>query len=335
MKRAVLVITMFFLLSAVTDAISIQLGQKAPDFSFSLPEGGTVGLADYKDKTLVLIFWRTGQKRSVMALEDAMVVYGQHKKKGVEVIGAIEEGDDLDAARKIYEEGGIKFPLVVDSGRNAYGAFGVRVYPTTVIINGDGILSYDIPSHPLTYRTKLDGYVRKMLGEINEEELKTVLSPRKEEKDEATLGADRHYNLALKFLKMRLMDQALEEALKAVSARDDMAKGHILAGFLYLNDRAADAALKQFDRALEIDPGSNDAKTGKGGALVLKGEYDKAIALLEEAAVANPYAQMTYYELGKAYEKKGESEKAIKMYRRAIEKVIHKKILPSSIAKCQ
>jgi len=44
---------------------------------------------------------------------------------------------------------------------------------------------------------------------------------------------------------------------------------------------------------------------------------------------------MTYYELGKAYEKKGESEKAIKMYRRAIEKVIHKKILPSSIAKCQ
>jgi len=187
----------------------------------------------------------------------------------------------------------------------------------------------------MAHRTKLDGYVRKMLGEINEEELKTVLSPRKEEKDEATLEADRHYNLALKFLKMRLMDQALEEALKAVSARDDMAKGHILAGVLYLNDRDADAALKQFDRALEIDPRSNDAKTGKGGALVLKGEFDKAIALLEEAAVANPYAQMTYYELGKAYEKKGESEKAIKMYRRAIEKVIHKKILPSSIAKCQ
>jgi tetratricopeptide (TPR) repeat protein len=335
MKRAVLVITLLFLLSAVTDAISIPLGQKAPDVSLARPEGGSIGLADFKGKTLVFIFWRTGQKRSIMALEDAMVVYDKYAKKGVEVIGAIEDSDDLEAAKKIYEEKGIKFPLVIDSQRNAYGAFGVRVYPTTVIIDGEGILTYDIPSHPLTYRTKLDGYVRKIIGEISEEELKAVLSPKKEEKDEATLEAERHYNLAMKFLKMRLMDQALDEAVKSVKARDDMARGHILVGFLYLNDGDADSAMKAFDRALEIDPSSNDAKTGKGGALVLKGEYDEAITILKEAAVANPYAQMTYYELGKAYEKKGENEEAIKMYRKAIEKMIHKKILPSSIARCQ
>ncbi len=62
---------------------------------------------------------------------------------------------------------------------------------------------------------------------------------------------------------------------------------------------------------------------------------DEAIEILNEAAVANPYAQMTYYELGKAYELKGDSVKSMEMYKKAIEKIIHKQILPSSISKCK
>jgi tetratricopeptide (TPR) repeat protein len=44
---------------------------------------------------------------------------------------------------------------------------------------------------------------------------------------------------------------------------------------------------------------------------------------------------MTYYELGKAYELKGDKDESIKMYKKAIEKIIHKAVLPSSVAKCQ
>ena len=44
---------------------------------------------------------------------------------------------------------------------------------------------------------------------------------------------------------------------------------------------------------------------------------------------------MTYYELGKAYELKGDKDKAIEMYKKAIEKIINKKILPLSVSKCQ
>ncbi len=48
---------------------------------------------------------------------------------------------------------------------------------------------------------------------------------------------------------------------------------------------------------------------------------DGAIAALEEAAVANPYPAKTLYELGRAYELKGDKDKSLEMYKKALEKI--------------
>jgi hypothetical protein len=42
---------------------------------------------------------------------------------------------------------------------------------------------------------------------------------------------------------------------------------------------------------------------------------------------------MTYYELGRAYELKDEKNKALEMYKKALEKIIDKAILPSFISR--
>lgn len=335
MRKYLLCVILLLLIASPSKAISISIGETAPDFTLLSPSGQPVTLKEFKGNTLVLICWRTDQKRSLMALKEARDIQQAHEKKGVKVIGIIEDNDDPEEARKVYAENNIDFPLLIDNSRQLYSDYGIRVFPTTVIIDKEGLLAYDIPSHPLSYKIKLDGYVRKLIGEIDEEELKNVLSPKREKKDDAVLEAERKYNLAMKFIQMGLMDQALASAQQSVDAGPDVAKSLILLGFLLLNNDDADSALKSFDSALALEPGSNDAKTGKGGALLAKGELDSAISILNEAAVANPHAQMTYYELGKAYELKGDKEKAIEMYRKAIEKIVKKKILPSSVSKCQ
>jgi tetratricopeptide (TPR) repeat protein len=195
--------------------------------------------------------------------------------------------------------------------------------------------THSIPSHPLTYKKILTGYIKKDLGEIDEVGLQKAISPHKKIKDEASVAALRMYNLALKFTKSGMLDMAINTAVKSVEAKPEMAKTHILIGFLYLETKKPDKALEAFNRAIELDPLSNDAKTGLGGALILKGDIDDAIEILESAAVTNPYPQMTYYELGKAYELKGEKDKSIEMYKKAIEKIIKKQILPASISKCK
>jgi tetratricopeptide (TPR) repeat protein len=86
---------------------------------------------------------------------------------------------------------------------------------------------------------------------------------------------------------------------------------------------------------LELDPGSDDAKTGLGAVLIMQGRLDSAIELLNIAVTENPYPEMTYYELGRAYEYKGERDRAIAMYKKATEKFIKNEILPSSISKCK
>lgn len=335
MKFIILSIVTLLLFAPASNAISISHGGVAPDFTLKSIDGKRISLDEFKGKVVVLIFWRTEQKRSLQALQDAEDIYGKYLKKGVQVLSIIEDNDNRESALNIFSDNKISYPLLIDNDRETYGDYGIRVFPSTVIIDKQGLIAYDIPSHPLTYKTKLRGYVKKALGEIDESELKDVLSPHKEVKDKSSLEASRLYNLALKFTESRLLDMAITTANKSIDANPAMVDSHILLGFLYLETKETEKALEAFNRAVELDPKSNDAQTGLGGALILKGELDRAIEILDKAAVANPYPHMTYYELGKAYEQKGNIDKSMKMYKKAIEKIINKQILPSSVSKCK
>ena len=335
MMRLILFLVFLLLFAPLSNAISIPIGESAADFSLSNSDGDTISISNFKDKNLILLFWRTEQKRSTMALKDTDHILRKYGKKDVNAICIIQSTDDQEKAAQMIKDNKISCPLLIDSDRKAYGDYGVRVFPTTVLVNKDGAIAYDIPSHPLTYKVKLEGYVRRMIGEINAEELENVMSPQKEKTDDATLESMRLHNLAMKFVKMRMFDQAVDAAVKSVEAKPDLIEPITLLGFLYLETDEAEKALETFNKAVELDPKSNDIKTGLGGALIMNKEYDRAIEVLQEATVANPYSQMTYYELGKAYELKGDQDKSIAMYKKAIEKIVEKQILPSSISKCQ
>jgi tetratricopeptide (TPR) repeat protein len=335
MIRIILGLVILLLFTPASDAISISAGSPAPDFTTGSIDGKRISLNEYKGKVLVILFWRTDQERSILALQDANEILDKYKNKGIEVVSVMEESDNKEEALMIFKNKGIGFTLLIDTDRRIYSDYGVRVFPTTVIIDKQGLVAYDIPSHPLTYKTKLRGYIKKVLGEIDEAELEETLSPHKEEKDKPSMEASRLYNLALKFTESRIFDTAIEMAVKSVNANPEMPESRILLGFLYLETKEADKALEAFRKAVELDPNSHDAQTGLGGALILKGDIDKAIEVLNAASLANPYPQMTYYELGNAYELKGDKAKASEMYKKAIEKLIDKKILPSSISKCE
>lgn len=328
-----LVFLIFF--SPVSYAIGIPAGEKAPDFNLTSLEGERLSLSKNDGKATALIYWRPDHKRSLLALKDAREVLRKLKGKDIRVITIVAESESLDLIKSALVDNKIDFPVVVDRGRKFYSDYGIRVYPTTVIVDKDGIITHSIPSHPLTFKNLFEGYIKKALGEIDESKLNDMLSPHNEKVDKTHLEATRLYNLAMKFTENGMTELAVNSVKKSIEVKPDMLKSRILLGFLYLELEDTDNALTTFNKALELDPHSNDAKTGLGGALIMKGDLDRAIKILNDAAVANPYAQMTYYELGKAYELKGEKDRSIEMYKKAIEKIVHKQILPSSISKCK
>lgn len=335
MIRTALALIFLFLFSPVSYAINIPVGETAPDFNLTSPTGEHFSLTENNGKVTVLIYWRTEHERSLLALKDANEVLDKLRGKDIRGISVIAGNDRLDLAKQTISENGINLPLFMDQGRQIYSDYGIRVYPTTVILDKEGVLVHSIPSHPLIYKKLFEVYVKMAMGEIDEKKLNEMLSPQNKEVDKNLLESLRLYNLAMKFTEYGMVELASNSARKSIEAKPDLLKSQILLGFLYLELEDIDSALATFNKALELDPHSNDAKTGLGGVLVMKGNLDKAIEILKEAAVANPYAQMTYYELGKAYELKGEKDKSIEMYKKAIEKIIHKQVLPSSISKCK
>lgn len=323
------------LFSPVSYAINIPAGERAPDFNLTSLKGDHQSLSKNDGKVTVLIYWRTDHKRSLLALKDANDVIKKLEGKNVRVITIVAGNDMLDLVKSTVINNKIDFPVVVDLERQFYSDYGIRVYPTTVIVDKEGIITHSIPSHPLTYKNLFEGYIMKALGEINESKLNDILSPHNDKMDKTLIESLRLYNLAMKFMENGMLELAANSVRKSIEVKPDLLKSRILLGFLYLEMEDSDSALTSFNKALELDPNSNDAKTGLGGVLIIKGDLDKAIEILNDAAVTNPYAQMTYYELGKAYELKGEKDKSIEMYKKAIEKIIHKQILPTSISKCK
>jgi peroxiredoxin len=320
---------------AFANAVDIKEGAKAPGFSLASLDGKMFRLSDHRGKVIVVIYWRPDQKRSSLALVDGNDISGKYRDKGVEVVSIVPEIDDIESAKEILRDKNIDFPVLIDSRRQFYSAYGIRVYPTTVIIDKEGKLSKHLPGHALTYKMTLEGNVRFILGEINETQLQEAISPQKHVKPQTELEAERKYNMALFFTESGVIDQAIEAAKASVKADPGIAKSQELLGFLYLASEDADSAMDAFNSALEIEPTSHDARTGLGGAMILKGDLDGAIEVLTSAAQINPHPQMTYYELGRAYELKGETDTAVEMYKKSLDKIIKKQILPSAISQCK
>ena len=111
MKIIAIIFSILLFFSHASDALSISSGETAPPFTLSSSEGKTLSLSNYKGKVTVIIFWRTDQKRSLLALQDAQNILGNLKGKDVSVISVIGEKETMDEAKKILADNSMDFPL--------------------------------------------------------------------------------------------------------------------------------------------------------------------------------------------------------------------------------
>jgi peroxiredoxin len=298
-------------------------------------EGQIVSLNDLMGTITVIIYLNFDQDPSREALKDVQGIYSRYKTKDVRVIGVMPKSKMQRDLMQLIKDYSIEFPILLDPARNIYNDLDIRVYPSTIIVDREGKVTDAIPGHALSYKTKIEGAVRYMLGEIDIGALQNILLPVKEHRDRATIQAERRYNLALKLIEMGLVDQAMNTASLAIDAKPDMVPARTLLGFLYLADKDAENALLNFAAALNTDPESQDAKTGMGGALIMKGEIERAVEILSDAVASDPESLMAQYHLGRAYGLEGQLDSSIDIYKKVLQKIAEKHVLPASMARCE
>jgi peroxiredoxin Q/BCP len=124
-------------------------GAKAPDFSLPGDDGGTVSLADFKGRKLVLYFYpRADTPGCTRESVDFSRLRAQFKRAGAEILGV--SADPVDAQNAFKKKHKLTIPLLSDERRamlEAYGVWGKKslygrtfmgIIRTTVLIGADG-----------------------------------------------------------------------------------------------------------------------------------------------------------------------------------------------------
>ncbi len=118
--------------------------------------------------------------------------------------------------------------------------------------------------------------------------------------------------------KKKEYDLAIKDYTKAIKLNPNNKDAYYNRGFAYVNERLYDLAIRDFSFVLKKDPGYERAYFWRGFAYGEKGEYDLAIKDYSNTIKLNPYHAGAYCNRGFGFSKKGLYNLAIKDYTSAI-----------------
>jgi thiol-disulfide isomerase/thioredoxin len=112
----------------------------APAWRLRDPDGNPVSSDQFKGKVVVIDFWATWCVPCRIEIPGYIELQKKYAKDGLVIIGVSVDQEGPAVVKKFMADFGINYPIVMadDDIVNAFG--GVDAYPTTYIIDRDGII---------------------------------------------------------------------------------------------------------------------------------------------------------------------------------------------------
>lgn len=266
-------------------------------------------------RVTIVLFWRPGQTFSEEALADLAALAPSLGAKGVVTVAIAETGSQPKAAA-------LPFEAASDRERQASDAYGVIVFPSTAVVDARGVLRAYVPSRSAAYRAVVEAHALLALGEITEPELTARLGRAGEVYGQSAEGAQAALKRGTALLAERNLEDAARELARALALQPNLTEAHLQLGWVRLEMNDPREAQKEFAVVLARNPTSPGARVGVGIARLRLGQTDEGIRQLEEAVVLNPEPVRGHYELGRAYEARGDTARAVYHYRWAFLKLL-------------
>ena len=304
----------------------ISIGKKMPEFSASDLSGN---LFDYKHgngKVLMAVFLSSKQENSTRAATDIKGIVSKlaGQAKSLSVIVAVNDPNNQtifhsEPNEPDPNEPGVVVHVVADTNYKLWGKFGIIATPTVIISDTNDTVLWVEAGHGYNFAPVVRARLNQALGiaqEINPNEagrVRTVTN--------ATLDARaiRHLQMAKMLQEKGRIESAIVQMHKARELDPNSPKLALELGKLL-------SAAGRGKEALEVIEGipaiSRHDKAGlltaSGSAKRQLGELDKAEELLIQASKLDTKSGRAFFELGKVYQAKGEVEKAMLTYYRAL-----------------
>lgn len=114
----------------------------APDFSFTSSEGEHITLDDLRGKVVLLDFWGTWCPPCVESVPELRDLYKRYSKDGVFMLLGISSDSDEAEWKEFTAKNKMVWPQYRDKDRRIHRSFGIRAFPTYVLIDHEGIVRF-------------------------------------------------------------------------------------------------------------------------------------------------------------------------------------------------
>ncbi len=295
---------------------SLGSGMEAPDFSVKDLSGQQRNFASVKGtKLTVIVFWSTWSVKSDKALARMETLYEKYKDKGVNVLAIDVDGQTISDQTQSDIRGhvkklGLTYPVAIDHGLVTFHDYGVIAVPSTVVLDPDRMIKYELSGFPLLGSEDLISYISNAAGgrkEAAQAAQKTGYQP-----DHLAV---RYFNMGRKMLKSRRMSDTAELWFKKAIEKDpEFIQPHISLGKFYLARGNVPAAKEQFQTALSKEPANVAAMCELGMILYGEGKAAEGKDLMQKAIKIEEAYTPCYYYLGYVSGKEGNQALASKMF---------------------
>ena len=319
----ILIVTVILLQSTVSipSLKTLGVGSEAPDFM--LQDLGN-GKRSFKslggDKLTLLIFWATWSNHSEKALQQMEELHRKYKDRGLSVVGINVEKQIMDS-KTVADIAGVadrlqlSFPVLIDHGLTVFHAYGVIAVPTTVIIDNNKKIRFEMAGWPTATLREMTRFVTAAIEgkkAVTAEVAKGGHSPMND--------ADRFLNMGIKAMSSKRTEKGAEKWFKkAISADPDYILPYLRLGSYYRKMGKEKDAKEQFEKAVALQPESSAALGNLALLLIEEGNNSAAKELVEKAIKADEAYTPGYYYLGYLTGKEGDMQRAIELFNQAEE----------------
>jgi peroxiredoxin len=121
----------------VQSAPSALAGETAPAYPLAGTSGGTVTLANYRGRVVVMNLWASWCPPCRAEMPDLERLYRLDANRGLVILG-VNEGESKDRAATFARSLGITFPIALDEQQQYGRVYAALGLPTTVVVGRDG-----------------------------------------------------------------------------------------------------------------------------------------------------------------------------------------------------
>lgn len=133
------------------NALCVDEGKPAPDFSLEDLNGKRVTLSELKGKVVLLAFWASWCPRCMEELAFLQGLYTGFEKD-LTVLAINQETQNLSASHvaKLKDEianFGIQFPVLLDRNLDVWKLYCINALPTSIILDREGVVRFAEPNY--------------------------------------------------------------------------------------------------------------------------------------------------------------------------------------------